>query len=48
MVVIDPFLLLRVCLETKSMKDNSLCYILGKTKNGITGTLVSYHAFSNS
>ncbi len=39
---------LRGYLETTSMKDNSLCYILGKTKNRITGGLVSYHAFSNS
>lgn len=29
------------CLETKSMKDNSLCYILGKTKNETAGELVS-------
>jgi len=38
---------LRGCPETKSLKDNSLCFILGKTKNGITGESVSYHAFSN-
>jgi high-affinity iron transporter len=35
---------LRGYLETTSMKDNSLCYILGKTKNRTTGG----HAFSNS
>jgi len=28
---------LRGCPETKSLKDNILCYILGKTKIGITG-----------
>ena len=45
---IDTPKLLRGCLETKSMRDNILCYILGKTKNGITRESVSYHAFSNS
>ena len=28
---------LRGCPETKSLKDNILCAVLGKTRNGITG-----------
>src|SRR5712691_6909237 len=38
---------LRVCLETTSLQDNSLCCVSGETKNGITGESVSYHAFRN-
>jgi hypothetical protein len=37
---------LRGCPETKSLKNNILCHVLGKTKNGITGSAVSCHAFS--
>src|SRR6266478_1173379 len=38
---------LRGCLETKSLQDNTLCYVSGETKNGITGKSVSYRAFRN-
>jgi hypothetical protein len=37
---------LRGCPETKALKNNILCHVLGKTKNGITGSAVSCHAFS--
>jgi hypothetical protein len=38
--------LLRGCPETKALKNSILCHVLGKTKNGITGSAVSCHAFS--
>jgi hypothetical protein len=37
---------LRGCPETKALKNKILCHVLGKTKNGITGSAVSCHAFS--